>query len=109
MRSIEQQQSSGKTTRMVLVGTSSLAENRTLPPGASGSNPDLLVAALDWLSQQDSLIAIGPKPAAAEPLALTDQDVRVNEVVTLGLLPLAVLALGLVVRVRRRRGSAARP
>jgi len=108
MRSIEQSQSSGRTTRIVLSGTSSLAENRTLPPTASGSNPDLFLASLDWLSQQDALISIAPKPPAGQPLALTDQDVRVNELVTLGLMPLAVLLIGLLVLVRRRRVTAVR-
>jgi ABC-type uncharacterized transport system involved in gliding motility auxiliary subunit len=108
MRSLEQPVAGGRTARVVLVGTSSLAENRTMPPAAAGSNPDLLVATLDWLSQQDALIAISPKPPAAQPLALTQQDVTVNEVVTVGLLPLALLAIGILVLVRRRRSTVAR-
>lgn len=103
METVEQRQSSGKLTRLVVVGTSALGENRTMPPSASGSNPDLLLASLDWLSEQDSLISIGPKPPAAAPLSLTDQDTRVNEVLTLGVLPLLIVVIGLLVRMRRRR------
>jgi ABC-type uncharacterized transport system involved in gliding motility auxiliary subunit len=103
MESVEQQLSSGKAARVIVVGTSALGENRTMPPSASGSNPDLLLASLDWLSEQDSLISIGPKPPAAAPLSLTDQDTRVNEILTLGVLPLLIVFTGLLVRMRRRR------
>lgn len=98
LRSIER-----GATRIVLSGTSALAENRTMPPAASGSNPDLLLASLDWLSEQESLIAIAPKPARAQPLALTERDLRWNVVLTVALLPLLVVAAGVLVRARRRR------
>gem|GEM_PF-1560457 len=103
MQALEQRHPAGKTTRIVLSGSSGLAENRTMPPFADGSNPDLLLASLDWLSEQDSLISIGPKPAAAGTLTLSDRDVRVNEVLTLGLMPLLVIAIGAWVLIRGRR------
>jgi len=66
----------------------------------------MLLASMDWLSRQDSLISIGPKPADAQPLTLSNRDVRVNEVLTLGVLPMLVLAIGAFVFVRRRRRTA---
>ena len=108
MQALEAKQSGGKAARIVLSGTSALAENRTMPQYADGANPDMLLASMDWLSRQDSLISVGPKPAAAQPLTLSDRDVRVNEVLTLGVLPLPVIALGAFVFVRRRRSTAAR-
>jgi ABC-type uncharacterized transport system involved in gliding motility auxiliary subunit len=107
MRSLEQELSRGRSMRAVLVGTSALAENRTLPPSASGSNPDLFLAALGWLSQQLTSVAIAPRPAAAEPLDLSDLDLRFNEILTVGLMPLAVLATGVLVWRRRRRARPA--
>ncbi len=101
LRAIEQKRAQG-TTRIVVSGTSALAENRTMPPAASGSNTDHLLASLDWLSQQDSLIAIAPKPAQAAPLALTERDVRWNVAVTAVLLPLLVTVAGVLVYRRRR-------
>ncbi|HEY4025428.1 MAG TPA: GldG family protein [Candidatus Dormibacteraeota bacterium] len=101
MRSLEEHRPAG-TTRIVIAGTSALAENRTLPPSASSSNQDLLRASLDWLTQQDSLIAIGPKPPAAQPLSLSGTDQRLNAVFTVGVLPLLVLIAGSLVRARRR-------
>jgi gliding motility-associatede transport system auxiliary component len=103
MQALEVKHSPGKATRIVLSGSSGLAENRTMPPNADGSNPDLLLASLDWLSGQESLDSIGAKPAAAPPLMLSNRDVRVNQVLTLGVLPLLVIALGTGVFIRRRR------
>jgi ABC-type uncharacterized transport system involved in gliding motility auxiliary subunit len=103
MRSLEQRRETGRPMRAVLVGSSALAENRTMPPSATGSNSDLFVAAMDWLSQQDTAPAVEPRPAASTPLALSDQDVWVNEGVALGLMPLLVIAAGLAVLLRRRR------
>jgi ABC-type uncharacterized transport system involved in gliding motility auxiliary subunit len=105
MQSIEEQRPQG-TTRIVLAGTSALAENATMPPAASGSNPDLLLASLDWLSEQDSLIAIAPKPPQAAALSLSDRDLRVNDLLTVAVLPLLVVAIGMLVRARRRRPPA---
>ena len=102
LRSIEQPRTQGET-RIVVSGTSAMAENRTMPPSASGSNPDLLLASLDWLSEQDSLIAIGPKPAAFQPLALTDAGRAWNVAVTAVLLPLLIAGAGAAVVLRRRR------
>lgn len=100
MRSLEQRHASGRTTRVVLAGTSALAENRTLPQNASGSNADLMTAALDWLSQQDSLTA-GPRLTASQPLTLTSTGLRVNQVLTVAVMPLLVLAIGLPAYLRR--------
>ena len=107
MQSLEQQLRGSRNMRAILVGTSALAENRTLPPSASGSNPDLFLAALSWLSQRGSTVTIPPRPPAAEPLAVSDLDLRINEVLTLGLLPLAILAAGVAAWRRRRRAVSA--
>ena len=103
METLEQKHETGKSTRIVLVGTAGIGENRAMPPSAPGSNPDLLLASLDWLSEQESLIAVGPKPAQAEPLALTEEQANLNKFITLVLLPGAALAAGVLVFVRRRR------
>src|SRR5262249_37298081 len=105
LQALEQKHPGGKTTRILLSGSSGLAENRTMPPFADGSNRDLLLGSPAWLSEQDSLISIGPKPAGAGPLTLSDRDVRVNEALALGVMPLLVIAIGALVFVRRRRHS----
>jgi ABC-type uncharacterized transport system involved in gliding motility auxiliary subunit len=102
LRSIEQRRAV-RTTRIVLAGTSALAENRTMPPAASSANPDLLLASLDWLSQQDSLISIPPKPPRALPLSLSAGTAGGNALIALPLPVLAVLAAGFLLVARRRR------
>lgn len=101
MRSIEQ----GRT-RIVLAGTSALAENRTMPPAATGGNAGLFLASLDWLTRQDSLLAIPPKPPAAAALPLTGRAPAWNVLVALPLPLLPVLVAGLLVLARRRRRPA---
>ncbi len=92
-----------RKTRIVLVGTSAVAENRTLPPNAPGYNSQLLQGSFDWLAGNDQLIAVAPKPAAKYPLPLTAQDFAVNVVVTSVLVPLLLLGAGALVWMARRR------
>jgi ABC-type uncharacterized transport system involved in gliding motility auxiliary subunit len=103
MQTLERTQATnGKKARMALIGTSAIAANQALPPNAAGANPDLLLGTLDWLSGQEDLIGISPKPAAAEPLSLTAEQLRFNYLLTLILLPLLIAVAGAAVFMRRR-------
>lgn len=97
----------GKKTRIVLVGTSAIAENRALPPNASGQNDRLLLGALDWLTEQENLIAIAPKPVLNNPLSMTGEQLSFNVFLTVILLPLLMAVIGLAVWWRRRRSYSA--
>lgn len=103
MRTAQRSAPSGRTTRIVVAGTSALAENRTLPPLAGGSNGDLLRASLDWLSQQDQLIGLPPPAPAPPPFTLDGAALGVNVAVAGVLLPLLVAAVVLLVGARRRQ------
>ncbi len=89
-----------KPSRVVLVGTASLGENRALE--FSVVNRQLLVGSLDWLSAQENLIAIPAKPNRNPNLALTQEQQNLNVFVTLLLLPLLAGVGGLLVWARRR-------
>jgi len=89
-----------KASRVVLVGTASLGENRALE--FSVVNRQLLVGSLDWLSAQENLIAIPAKPNRNPSLALTQEQQNLNVFVTLLLLPLLAGVGGLLVWARRR-------
>ncbi len=102
MDTLSLKQSSGRETRLVLFGTSAIAENRTLPPSAAGANSDLLLGSLDYLSEQEGLIGISPKPPSAAPLALTDQQARFTFLTTVVGVPLLFLLGYLAVWLRRR-------
>ena len=92
-----------KRVRVVAVGTSSFAENRTMPPNAPGFNSQLLLGSFDWLAGNDQLIALAPKPASKYPLPLTDQDFAVNVVVSSILVPAVMILIGIGVWLARRR------
>jgi ABC-type uncharacterized transport system involved in gliding motility auxiliary subunit len=103
MRTVEVDLSSGKTTRIALVGSPDFGEDLALSSGAS--NQDLLLGTFDWLSQQEKLIAISAKPGP-QALSVTERDLYLNGFVTLLLVPGAIGAIGVGVFVRRRRAAA---
>lgn len=94
-----------KKGRVVLVGTSSFAENRALL-ATSGFNLQLLLGSFDWLAGNDQLIALPVKPPAATPLILTEQDFSLNLLLLVGVLPLLIVLAGIAVYMRRRRVAA---
>jgi ABC-type uncharacterized transport system involved in gliding motility auxiliary subunit len=86
-------------TRMVVVGTSSFADNSSL----TGGNLDFFMNALNWLLQREQLIAVGPKVPEEFRLDMSPQQVgAVDAFATIGL-PLAVAIVGLFVWTRRRK------
>ncbi len=86
-------------TRIVVFGDSDFVTNAVL--GTQG-NRDLFLNALNWVAQQENLIAIRPKQAGDRRVTMTeDQQRRVLYLSVLGL-PLAVAALGVWVWSRRR-------
>lgn len=103
LETLEKKQEGGKQTRIVVAGSSRLASNLVLPPlQMAAGNQQLFMNSIDWLSEQEDLISIPPKPARSVPLLLTDAERTVNILVTMVLLPLGVTAVGLLVWVRRR-------
>lgn len=86
-------------TRIVVFGDSDFVTNAVL--GTQG-NRNLFLNALNWVAQQENLIAIRPKQAGDRRVTMTeDQQRRVLYLSVLGL-PLAVAALGVWVWSRRR-------
>jgi ABC-type uncharacterized transport system involved in gliding motility auxiliary subunit len=86
-------------TRIVVIGDSDFATNGVL--GTQG-NRDFFLNAVNWVAQQENLIAIRPKQAGDRRVTMTeDQQFRVLMLSVLGL-PLAVAALGVWTWLRRR-------
>jgi ABC-type uncharacterized transport system involved in gliding motility auxiliary subunit len=86
-------------TRMVVVGTSSFADNS----GLTGGNLDFFMNALNWLLQREQLIAVGPKVPEEFHLDMSVQQVRAVYTFVIVGLPLAVAISGLFVWTRRRK------
>ncbi len=85
--------------RVVVVGTSIFARNSFL---GRGSNSDLFLNILSWLSSDEDLISIRPKDPADTPLDLSSSDMsRVFFLTVLGF-PLLIIAAGINAWWRRR-------
>jgi ABC-type uncharacterized transport system involved in gliding motility auxiliary subunit len=86
-------------TRVVVFGDSDFASNLAI--GVSG-NRDLFLNAVNWLAQQESLIAIRPKEGDDRRVTMTaSQQLRVL-ILALFLVPLVVLGSGVYAWWRRR-------
>ena len=100
METVERTPLGGKKQRIVLVGSSSVGENRAL--ASSVVNTQLVTGSLDWLTEQEGLISIPPKPARNPSLTLTQEQQNTNIFVTMLLLPILVVVGGIAVWARRR-------
>jgi ABC-type uncharacterized transport system involved in gliding motility auxiliary subunit len=100
METAERTPAGAKKSRLVLIGTSAFAENNVFQ--ASTVNIQLLTGSLAYLTEQEQLISIPPKPASTPTLALTQAEANLNLWLTLLALPLLVVAGGLAVWWHRR-------
>jgi ABC-type uncharacterized transport system involved in gliding motility auxiliary subunit len=89
-------------TRLVLIGDSDLARNDVLAQIPNGQF--LLLNAVNWLAEEEALIAIGPKTGPQQ------QSIRLSRLQegtvclgTLVLIPAAIALAGLIVWSRRRQ------
>jgi ABC-type uncharacterized transport system involved in gliding motility auxiliary subunit len=90
---------SSSKTRIVMIGDSDFATNGAMEiPG----NGQLFLNAVNWLAEEEMLIAIGPKDTWRQPVALT--DIGSNLIIfTIVAVVLAVVVVGLAVWVVRRQ------
>lgn len=88
-----------KQGRVVVVGTSGFARNYSL---GRGSNLDLLLNTLNWLSSDEDLISIRPNDPENTPLNLTQSDMTRLFLLTVIGFPAAIVILGISVWWRRR-------
>ncbi len=87
--------------RFVVVGTSGVAENRLMGARAV-DNRDLMVNIVNWLSSDEELISIRPKPPEDRPLNMTSRKLTATFWLSVVVFPLAVVGFGLVTWWRRR-------
>jgi ABC-type uncharacterized transport system involved in gliding motility auxiliary subunit len=88
-----------KEARVAVVGDSDFAKNRYY--GVSG-NGNFFLNIANWLTEEADLIAIQPKTQTPRTIQLTPSQGRLLFLVSVIILPLAVLLLGVSVWVRRR-------
>ena len=69
----------------------------------AGANNDLFLNALDWMCQRESAISIRAKDLSTEYLTVPFSTASTWSVILVAVVPLAFLACGAVVTIRRRR------
>jgi ABC-type uncharacterized transport system involved in gliding motility auxiliary subunit len=84
--------------RLVALGTSLMPANAYL--GFQG-NRDLFMNMIDWLSAEEDLISIRPKPPESQHLSLTAAQMN-GLLLRVAIVPLVILALGIMVWWGRR-------
>ena len=86
-------------TRLVVIGDSDFAANDAI--GFEG-NSNLFVNTLNWISEQENLIAIRPKAPDDRRVTMTEDQMRLVGWLSLIFVPGAVFAIGLYTWWRRR-------
>lgn len=88
--------------RLVVFGDSDVAANRYFDLQGNG---DLVLNALSWLAEDESLISIRPRRAGFNPIALTERQADWIFWITMVLYPAAIALIGVLVVSRKGRWS----
>lgn len=89
-----------KPSRMVAVGDSSLVANGAL---LAGYNPDLIMNSVNWLLERPDSLPIAAKNPGRIRVVLSRSQLKLAYGILVFGMPAAVLAVGLLVWLRRRR------
>ncbi len=85
---------------LVVFGDADFVSNTHLD---QAGNRDLVMNSVNFLAQEEDLVSISPKKATNQPLLLQPQEARLVFWIPVVLIPAALILLGLVVVIRRRR------
>ena len=89
-------------TRIVVFGDSDFAANAIFRP----PDRDLFLAAINWLTLEEDLVAIRPIDLSQQALRqMTIQDMRVVQITAVFFIPLIVFIAGVTVWWQRRKGE----
>jgi ABC-type uncharacterized transport system involved in gliding motility auxiliary subunit len=88
-----------KLTRLIVIGDSDFASNLNIRKGGNG---DLFLNSVNWLSEEENLISIRPKPYSFRKLLVNQNELRFIRFSSLVFLPLLMLILGGLIWWKRR-------
>ena len=88
-----------KEARMAVIGDSDFVKNGYYTMSGNGN---FFLNVANWLTEESDLIAIQPKTQAPQTLQMSPVRMSVLKLIVLYLMPFGVLALGLVIWLRRR-------
>ena len=91
---------SSSKTRIALVGDTDFAVNGAV--NAVTGNEQLFLNTINWLAEEERLIAIGPKDSGPSYIFITDIQKNVIVFLSACVIPLLVIAAGITVWVMRR-------
>lgn len=92
----------GLESRLVWIGSASITDD-AINAQVSGGNQDLFLNALEWLCDQEESVTIHPKSLSTNYLTMPDSTANVLSVLVLAIIPGTLLAVGIVLTVRRKR------
>ncbi len=90
------------TAQLVWFASSATFEEST-DEMVAGANYDLFLNAMEWLSGQESAISIRPKTLSSSYLTVSTASASFLSILLIGVVPLAVIALGAMILIQRRR------
>ncbi|RKZ06486.1 hypothetical protein DRQ05_04690, partial [bacterium] len=90
------------SSRLVVFGDSDFISNGYL--NLSG-NKDLILNTINWLAEEEDLIAIRPRNALSQPVILTDKQGRVVFWLPVIGLPALIALLGIMVGVKKHKAA----
>ena len=90
----------GRMSRVVIFGDSDFASNGSL--NMSG-NKDLALNTIQWLAEQEELIAIRPRDALTQPVVISERQGRVVFWLPVIGMPVLALVIGLSITILKRR------
>ena len=100
---IEEALDENMSTNIVWFGSMSILDD-DVNAQISGGNEDLFLNSMNWvLDQDESRLTIHAKSLSYEYLTMDNQAALTFTILVVGIVPLAYLAVGIVVMVRRRR------
>ena len=92
----------GLESRLVWIGSTGITDDDA-NARVSGGNQDLFLNALDWLCDQEQSVTIHAKTLGTNYLTMSDATANILSIVVLAVIPGTLLALGIVLNVRRKR------
>ncbi len=87
------------TSRLIVLGDASLLANG---PINSAANREFAALCVNWLLDRQQALAIGPRVISEYRLNFTARQMRLMNLILLGVLPGGVLGLGFLIWLRRR-------
>lgn len=85
--------------KIAVFGSTEFSANRFL---MFSGNKDFVLNSINWISGDENLITIRPKIAEQGKLVLTDTEIKLFFVVTVVIIPLLILASGIVIWWKRK-------